>query len=166
MNIIDVSKYGHETVLDALDGLAESDWHTPGVCGVWSVKDIVAHLASYECTLVDVLHSILDDETTPTLDRMLSEGDAFNDAEVDHRRDRSVAEVWDEYDGAHKEAQRLLVHVPQESRRQNGLLPWYGAEYDLEDFFAYTFYGHKREHAAQINVFRDQLQRATMEDHQ
>jgi hypothetical protein len=44
-------------------------------------------------------------------------------------------------------------------RRQNGALPWYGAEYDLEDFIAYSFYGHKREHTAQINVFRDALAR-------
>ena len=41
--------------------------------------------------------------------------------------------------------------------RENGTLPWYGAEYSLDDFIVYTYYGHKREHAAQIAAFRDHL---------
>jgi hypothetical protein len=36
-----------------------------------------------------------------------------------------------------------------------GLLAWYGAEYDLEDVVAYSQYGHKREHGAQVNVYKD-----------
>ena len=31
------------------------------------------------------------------------------------------------------------------------------SEYSLEDFIVYTFYGHKREHSAQIAAFRDRL---------
>jgi hypothetical protein len=27
----------------------------------------------------------------------------------------------------------------------------------LDDFIVYTYYGHKREHAAQIAAFRDRL---------
>ncbi|MGQ9887993.1 MAG: maleylpyruvate isomerase N-terminal domain-containing protein [Aggregatilineales bacterium] len=50
VNANDILKYGHLTVLQAVDGLPPADWETPGVCGVWSVKDIVAHLASYERT--------------------------------------------------------------------------------------------------------------------
>ena len=53
----------------------------------------------------------------------------------------------------------LLAQIPYEGRRLNGTLPWYGEEYDLEDFIIYTFYGHKREHSAQIAAFRDQLAR-------
>ena len=48
LNANDVLKYGHSFFVNAFDGLPEADWHTPGVCGVWSVKDIVAHMASYE----------------------------------------------------------------------------------------------------------------------
>ena len=43
------------------------------------------------------------------------------------------------------------------TRRQAGLIDWYGAEYDLEDFLIYSYYGHKREHSAQIEVFKDLL---------
>jgi hypothetical protein len=51
----------------------------------------------------------------------------------------------------------LIRQIPLETRRKSGLLPWYGAEYDLEDYITYAFYGHKREHCAQIAVYRDTL---------
>ena len=66
-------------------------------------------------------------------------------------------EVWAEYTETRAEAMRLLARIPVKERRQNGTLPWYGPEYSLEDFIVYNFYGHKREHSAQINVFHDQL---------
>jgi hypothetical protein len=53
----------------------------------------------------------------------------------------------------------LAGRLPAESYHQTGLIPWYGAEYDLDDFLVYTYYGHKREHGAQIAVFRDQIKR-------
>ena len=49
------------------------------------------------------------------------------------------------------------ARVPLELRRKTGTLPWYGDEYDLEDLVAYSNYGHKAEHCAQIAVYRDTL---------
>ena len=62
-----------------------------------------------------------------------------------------------EYEVAYARAVTLMVRIPVEGRRLNGVLPWYGPEYSLEDFIVYTFYGHKREHSAQIEAFRDRL---------
>ena len=157
MNTVDVLKYGHHTVVQAVDGLAAVDWATPGVCGWWSVKDIIAHLASFEHLLIDVLKSVQGEEATPTLDKFGQDQQRFNDLEVEARRDQPVGLVWAEYNETFARAEELMARIPEEQRRLNGVLPWYGAEYDLEDFIVYTFYGHKREHCAQIAVFRDQL---------
>ena len=62
-----------------------------------------------------------------------------------------------EYIDAYEQAAALLPEISPELRRQNGTLAWYGDQYDLDDFILYTFYGHKREHCAQISVFRDTL---------
>ena len=36
-------------------------------------------------------------------------------------------------------------------------------DYSLDDFLVYSYYGHKGEHGAQINVFKDVLkQRAVL----
>lgn len=157
MNTSDVLKYGHHTVLQTVEGLPFAEWDTPGVCGVWSVREIIAHLASFEQLLVDVLHALLDDEPTPTLEKFQQNSVAFNDAEVAARHHTSAADVWAEYIDASAQAAHLLTRVPLEARAANGLLPWYGPDYSLDDFIVYTFYGHKREHCAQIMVFRDQL---------
>lgn len=63
----------------------------------------------------------------------------------------------DEYKQAYEYNMTLAGHVPEEKWRETGALPWYGEGYDLEDFIAYAFYGHKREHSAQVNVFTDRF---------
>lgn len=158
MNTVDVLKYGHQTVLRTLEALPQTEWNTSGVCGSWSVKDIIAHLASYEHMLVDILTPFLEDSPTPYLDKMVALGPlGFNDAEVTARQDKTIDEVLVEFNDAHARTMVLATRIPPETYRQNGTLPWYGSEYDLDDFIVYTFYGHKREHSAQIAVFGDQL---------
>lgn len=159
MNAVDVLKYGHLTVLRTIDGLPTSEWDTPDVCGVWSVKEIIAHLASFEHILVDVLNTFLDGGSTATLEKWAADPMAFNDDEVALRQDKTPEEVVAEYKATQAKTMELAARIPAETFRQNGILPWYGREYDLDDFIAYSFYGHKREHTAQINVFRDQLAR-------
>ena len=151
MNINDVIKYGHKTVLAAVEGLHDEAWQEPGV-GVWSVKDIVAHLASFEHVLVDVLRSLQGSGDTPHLDAFRAGG--FNDPQVAKRRPLSPAEVVAEYVEAHSEAASLMVAIPPEQCRAVGTLPWYGEEYSLDDFVVYASYGHKREHTAQIKLAR------------
>lgn len=157
MNADDVFRYGHQTLLGCVDGFPESAWETPGVCGVWSAKDVVAHLASYELATGDVFAGILGEEAGPILDLMLSQGATFNDNQVEQRRAQTPAETIAEYTAAYDRAAALLGRIPVEQRRQNGILPWYGTEYDLEDVITYMSYGHKREHSAQIAEFRCRL---------
>ncbi len=157
MNAVDILKYGHLTVLQTIDGFPESAWDTSGACGVWSVKDIIAHLASYEHVLVDVLTTFVDGGLTPSLTLFLESGGQFNDSEVVARKDKTVREVVDEYDDTHEQVMSLAARIPVEMFRQTGALPWYGMEYALDDFIVYTQYGHKREHSAQIAAFRDRL---------
>jgi hypothetical protein len=157
MNAHDVLKYGHRTVQRAIEGLTPEQWTLTGACGVWSCKDLIAHLASYEQVLVEVLRSFTGEGgPTPHLDRMRAGGN-FNDAEVAARQGLSVNETLAEYEAAQAETLRLLARVPAEVRRQPGTLPWYGAEYDLEDYIVYAIYAHKREHCGQIAVFRDRF---------
>lgn len=159
MNAEDILKYGHLTVVNAVSGLDEEHWDTPGVCGWWSVKNIIGHLASFELMLIDVLNSFGDGGPTPYLDAHM-DPEAFNDSQVALRQNHTVAETMTEYNDAHESTMALIQHIPAEVRREDGTLPWYGDEYDLEDFLVYSFYGHKREHCAQIAVFRDGLARA------
>jgi hypothetical protein len=158
MNTLDILKYGHLTLVSGLENVAFNDWETDGVCGVWSVKDIVAHLASYEHWHVEVINDILGiSALTPVMDSRAKHGDRFNDVEVENRRNLTPQEVYDEYQMTQVEVMALAQTVPAAKFTENGTLPWYGLEYCLNDFLVYTSYGHKREHSAQVNMYRDQL---------
>ncbi len=159
MNTLDILKYGHLTVLGAVKDLPEADWQTGGVCGVWSVRQIMAHLASFEQLLVEILENVAGREPGSTLARYKADFLAFNDLEVEARDRLSVAQTMTEYETLQAQTMSLLTQIPAVRWRENGILPWYGAEYDLDDFLVYSYYGHKREHCAQIAIFRDQTRR-------
>jgi hypothetical protein len=153
-----VLKYGHLWVHKHLDGLTEEECLVPGVCGVWSVKDIIAHLASFEWVLADVLTACAKSGPTPKLDFYMSmDGDAFNAVEVGKRSDKTMGQVVQDYNEGYEMAMAALKSVNERDLRQPGSIPWYGAEYALDDFIVYQYYGHKREHCAQIAVYRDNL---------
>jgi uncharacterized damage-inducible protein DinB len=157
MNATDILKYGQQVVLQAVEGFPETAWEKPGACGVWSVKDIIAHLASYEEVLVDVLAGLVGRHPTPYLDTFTKLGGRFNDTEVEKRNGRTVREILDEFNDAHAQVMTLAARIRPEVFRQAGTLPWYGMEYSLDDVLVYMYYGHKREHSAQIDAFRNRL---------
>lgn len=158
MHAKDMLFHGNRTINEAIQDFPADAWEQSGACGVWSVKDIMAHLASFEAALADILRGVAGEASeTPTLDRLLADYMAFNDNEVINRRDHSVDAVLTEYAAQHAAVMRLIEQVSDAQLTQDGLLSWYGPDYDLEDFIVYANYAHKREHAAQIHAKRDTL---------
>jgi hypothetical protein len=163
MNATDILKYGQLTVIQTIEGFPESEWETPGACGVWSVKDIIAHLTSYEHVLAEVLTSFVGSASSTAsaygryLSKYIDPNGNFNDSEVAARKEKTIREVLGEFNDTHTQVMSMVAQIPPEILRQSGTLPWYGAAYALDDFIVYAFYGHKREHSAQIAAFRDHL---------
>jgi uncharacterized protein (TIGR03083 family) len=159
----DLFEDSHQQLTTALRLLTEAEWHTPKVCGAWSVKDVIAHLASLEIVLVDVLSALLDeDRPTPKLnifrDTLAACGnhiDKYNRREVALRRRKSVDEVLAEYERAHAQAVRLLVQVPSAKYDHKEIFWRPDQALNLADLFAY-YDRHKREHTAQIERLPDQ----------
>jgi len=161
MNARDILSYGDRTVRDTLDGVPPEEWETPGVCGYWSVKNIIAHLASYERVLVDVLSSQVRSSQTPALDELFEQGEDFNDLQVNQRAALTPDKTLAEYSEAHVRTIELVACLTPELLQKSGTLPWYGDEYSIDDYIVYGYYGHKREHMAQVAVFKDVLSTRT-----
>ena len=160
MNAPDILMYGHRLVLAVVDGLPAEEWDHPGVCGDWSIKEIIAHLASYELVLVEVLAGFDGGGPTPYLDAFRVPGGNFNDAQVARRRAQPALETLAEYTAAHEQLRAHAARIEAATWRQAGTVPWYGEGYSLDDLVVYMSYGHKREHCAQIAVSRDQQGRS------
>jgi hypothetical protein len=143
--------------MSTLDNFPKEQWYTPGACGYWSVKDLIAHLSSFELVLVDVMNNFLDTSPSPYLDKFIQDRIGFNDFEVEHRKELAMEIVLREYQVAYERVMSAASEIHSGIWSQKGSLPWYGGEYDLEDFIVYTYYGHKREHCGQIAVFSDQF---------
>ncbi len=155
MNALDILHYGHQTLMAALERVPASAWSTGKVCGHWSAKDVLAHLAAYELWHVEVLGSVMGIEPGPMM--AASAASDFNDGQVEARRDLEAQEVLREYLAAHETLMERAGKLPGGAFTRVGSLPWYGAEYSLDDFLVYSSYGHKREHSAQLNVFTDRF---------
>jgi uncharacterized protein (TIGR03083 family) len=158
MNADDVLRYGHLTVITTLQAVPDDRWEEPGVCGVWSVKQIIAHLASYERALDELLGQFLRG-TPEAFASPFSAG--FNDEQVARRDHLRPAAIRAEYEQTAAQVLELIPRIDAAQVRQPGLLPWYGPEYALDDFLVYSYYGHKREHSAQIDVLTDRLRRSS-----
>jgi uncharacterized damage-inducible protein DinB len=143
-------------VISAVDDLPETAWDVPGACGNWSVKDIVAHLASYEHIVVEVLSIFQKGEPTPSILKFLHQPDQFNNDEVEARKYETAQHVEDEYQDMQVQATSLLMQIPEEKVLKRGTMPWYGEDCCLADFI-HRMYEHTREHCAQIVRFRARI---------
>lgn len=160
MNAHDILMYGHLWVLKHVDDLTPEEWGHPNVCGYWSCKDILAHLASFEWLLTEVMGSFTGSAPTPLFDRYVSmNGDAFNADQVGQRKAQKASEVMMEYKSAYEKVMAALAQLNADQLHLPGTLPWYGAQYALDDFIVYQYYGHKREHMSQVAVYKDTLKR-------
>ena len=159
MNAPDILYYGNTKIHEYIDDLSGAEWEAAGVCGWWSVKEIMAHLASYEHVLSEVVRTVEGENAGPYMRSFAKSGQEFNDIQVENRQSLSYQEVVAEYESQLERNIALIKGMAPDLCRRPGTLPWYGKQYSLDDFIVYTFYGHKREHGAQIGVYRDKIGR-------
>ena len=157
MNTLDILQYGNLTFMKTVQAVPLAEREVPEVCGSWSVKDIIAHLASLEILLTEVFSVLLNGTPTPTLDQWLSNPEAFNTQQVQLRKDKSAKDVLTEYVATFDRVMSLATQIPMDVWGQEGVLPWHGGQYSLDDFIVYQYYGHKREHSAEIAIFLSQI---------
>ena len=159
MNAPDILFYASTKIHEYIDDLSEAEWEAAGVCGWWSVKEIMAHLTSFEHVLSEVVPIVEGGDDGPYMRAFAKSGQEFNDIQVEKRQSLNYREVLTEYESQLEKNMALLNKMDPSLCRLPGTLPWYGKQYSLDDFSVYTFYGHKREHGAQIGVYRDKIGR-------
>jgi hypothetical protein len=155
MNAVDILKYGHLTLLGSLEGLPDAAWALPGACGEYSVQTLVAHMATMEDVLADALGAFAGEPEGAHFAAYVADQAGYEAAERARFAALPPAAALAEYQAAHDRVMRHAAAIPTATLRTPGTIPWYGAEYALDDLIVYFNYGHKREHAGQIGLFRD-----------
>src|SRR5690349_20508746 len=94
-------------------GLTDSQMMEPGVMGEWSVKDILAHVTTWEEEALKYLPLILNGGRPP---RYIQYGgiDAFNAQMAKQKRTMALSDVLRQLDETHRRLIDYLQSVPEE----------------------------------------------------
>ncbi len=88
-------------IKESYAGLTDSQLTEPGVMGNWSVKDILAHVTTWEEEALKYLPLIINGEKPP---RYVQYGglDAFNAQMIEQKRGLALSEVLSQLDETHR----------------------------------------------------------------
>ena len=95
-------------------GLSEAELTQPGVTGDWSVKDILAHVTTWEEEALKYLPLILQGGTPPRYSVQYGGVDAFNARMVEQKRGLPLADVLRQLEETHRQIIAYVQSVPEE----------------------------------------------------
>jgi hypothetical protein len=93
---------------ESFSGLTEKQMLEPGVMEGWSVKDILAHVSTWEEEAIKYLPYALEGRKPPRYKDMYGGIDAFNDRMTQQNKDLSLPEVLEKLDQTHD---RLIAYI-------------------------------------------------------
>jgi hypothetical protein len=126
-------------------GLPGSQLVETGLAGEWSIKDILAHVTTWEEEAIKYLPLILRGEQLPRYSTMYGGIDAFNAQMVEQKRSLSLAEVRRQMEETH---QRLVAYVQTAPEEQ------FKRETRFRRRLRFDTYSHYAEHTRMIDAWR------------
>lgn len=95
-------------------GLSDSDITESGVTGAWSIKDIIAHVTSWEEESLTHLPLVLAGKKPPRYSVTYGGLDAFNAQTTTRRRTLPLSEVLRQRDDTHRRLIEFIRRVPED----------------------------------------------------
>ena len=127
-------------------GLSDSRITEPGVIGNWSVKDILAHVTTWEEEALKYLPLILEGGTLPRYRDLYGGMDAFNAKMIEQKRVYSLAYILEQLEKVHQRLINYLNSVPEEQ---------FLHETRFRHRLRIDTYSHYPQHAYAIRAWRD-----------
>lgn len=129
--------------VEAIGGLSVDVLQEPGVVDNWSVKDLLAHIATWEEEALSALKIIMAGEKTP---RYASVGgiDAFNAMKWQHYHEASLEAARARFDQMHTRLLEFLQEVPEQ---------FFEKETRFRRRLRLDTYGHVPEHTEQVRAW-------------
>ena len=127
-------------------GLSDSELLEPGVTGSWSVKDIIAHVTSWEEEALKNLPLILAGGKPPKYSVMYGGIDAFNAQMTEVKRNLSLSEVLQQRDETHCRLIDFIQSAPEDQIAQ---------ETRFRRRLRLDTYSHYPKHAEAIRKWRE-----------
>ena len=129
--------------------LTEAPLTEPGVTGDWSVRDIVAHVSTWEQEALTHVPQIAAGERAPRYSTTYGAIDAFNALRTEQKRTLSLAAVLAQRDEIHGEVVELVRRLPEEQ---------IATETRCRRRLRLDTYGHYAVHARAIRAWRQRYE--------
>jgi hypothetical protein len=127
-------------------GLSDAQRLEPGVTGDWSVKDIIAHVTSWEEEALTHLPLVLAGGKPPKYSVTYGGIDAFNAKIAERNKDQSLSEVLRRNKNTHRRLLAFIESVPESQ---------FAEETRFRRRLRLDTYGHYPKHAAAIRQWRE-----------
>jgi hypothetical protein len=132
---------------DSYAGLSAAELMEPGVTGDWSVRDILAHVTTWEEEALKYLPLILEGGTPPRYRATYGGIDAFNALMTERKKELSVSEVLRQVDEIHRRLIDLIQGTPADQ---------FARETRFRRRLRLDTYHHYPQHAEAIRRWRAQ----------
>jgi uncharacterized damage-inducible protein DinB len=150
--VLDEIRRGRADLLDALAGLPDDAMLRAGVVGIWSVKDVLAHLTVWESELITAL-SQLDRPTHVPEIVEIEDIDEFNAEQYRTNARRSLPAVLEDFHGVHKHLIQTIEELDDKTLDNARRFPWMEGE-PISYLVAENGFWHEQEHADDIRRWR------------
>ena len=118
------------------------------VCGEWTPKDVLGHVADWERFAAEGLRMMAAGEEPQV--EPIKDIDAWNRDHAEARREQPWDEVWDDLSRTRRTLMEVLRGMDEEQLAPRFPFPW-GVEGTPYDWLG-VFVGHDREHARDFNL--------------
>ena len=131
---------------DSYVGLSDSAMLVPGVTGAWSVRDIIAHVTTWEEEALKHLPLVLMGKQPPRYSVTYGGIDAFNAKKTEQKKKLSLLEVLRSQEDVHHRLIELIEGVPEDQL---------GGDTRFRHRLRLDTYGHYPKHAEAIKKWRE-----------
>lgn len=98
----------------SIDGLTPDQMQQPGASGEWSVKDILAHVTTWEAESLEHLPRMARGEKNASYRHLYGGIDAFNELMIARKRELPLDDVLRELDETHARLVEYVATAPEE----------------------------------------------------
>jgi len=150
--ILEQIREARGALLTALEGLTDDAMLRPGVAGFWSVKDILAHLTTWQSELITALSQLDAPRRVPGIVK-IEDIDDWNEEQYRVNARRSLQAVREDFNGVHRHLLKTIEGLDDKMLEDARKFPWMEGE-PLWYLIAENAYWHEQEHAEEIRKWR------------
>lgn len=142
-------------LLEAIAGLTPEQMLQIGACGLWSVKDVLAHLVAWEAELVTTLARLDQYQQRAPHIVLIEDLDEWNAEQYHLNAPRALDDVLADFAGVHRHLIQAIEALEERVLESNRQFPWMEGE-SLSYLIAENATWHEEEHAEDIRAWREE----------